>query len=71
MTMNNDALLINAKEAARMCGVSISTWYNLVSSGRTPDSVRICRNVRWRRGDLEGWVAAGCPSRDKWNARTG
>ena len=60
MTTSSDTLLIDAKEAAWMCGVSLSTWYNLVAAGKTPAPVRLGCSVKWRKGELMGWIAAGC-----------
>ncbi len=70
MTTNSDPLLVDAKEAARMCGISISTWHTLVAAGKTPAPVRLGRSVKWRRDELVAWIAAGCPARDKWDKRT-
>lgn len=64
-----ESLLVDAKEAAALCGVGVSTWYNLVACGKTPNSVRLGRSVKWRRNELVAWIAAGCPSRDKWNSQ--
>ena len=52
-------LLLDAREASMLCGVSLRSWHRLVSSGDVPQPVRIGhgRLVRWRRADLEDWVA--------------
>ena len=63
-----DRLLIGAADAATMCGVSRSTWWALHSSGRVPLPVRLGRRTLWRRGELEAWIAAGCPARERWEA---
>jgi predicted DNA-binding transcriptional regulator AlpA len=61
-------LLVNAREAARLCGTAESSWWALTSAGRTPVSVRLGRRRLWRTEELARWVAAGCPPRDKWDA---
>ena len=63
-------LLVSARDAARLCGVSVATWHRLASAGRCPAPLRLSRGcVRWRAEDLRDWVAAGCPSRREWEAR--
>jgi len=49
-----------------MLGVSRSHFYSLQASGRLPLPVRLGGAVRWRRTELEMWVLAGCPPRDRW-----
>ncbi len=70
-TAQRKSRLVDAKEAAALCGVSVSTWYTLVASGKTPDSVRLGRSVKWRLDELEEWINAGCPARSAWNALSG
>jgi len=63
-------LLLNASQAAAMCGVSRRTWWALHAAGKTPPPVRLGRRTLWRAagpGGLEAWVAAGCPGRDRWD----
>jgi prophage regulatory protein len=63
-------LLVTAREAAQLCGVSPATWHRMVAAGRTPAPVRISRRcVRWRSSELADWVQAGCPDRRSWLAR--
>lgn len=64
-----EPLLLNAKEAAELCGISRSKLYELHAAGRVPCPVRLDRAVRWRRRELEDWIEAGCPSRAEWEAR--
>ena len=61
-------LLLDARAAAGLCGVSRSTWYVLHAAGRIPLPRRLGRAVRWDRRELEAWTAAGCPSRDRWES---
>lgn len=58
--------LLNAAEAARLCGVAEASWYRLRSAGKTPAPVRLSGSVRWRRRELLAWFDAGCPDRKKW-----
>ena len=67
-------LLVDARQAAALCGVSERTWWALSSAGKTPLPVRLGRRTLWRAagpGGLEAWVAAGCPPRERWEATKG
>lgn len=61
-----EPVLITAKDAANICGVSLSTWNRMNSSGLVPKPVRLLGTVRWQRDEITAWIAAGCPGRDKW-----
>lgn len=39
------------------------------AAGRLPAPVYLGGSRRWRRAEIEAWVAAGCPAADAW-ART-
>ena len=41
----------------------------LNSSGRLPRPIRLGRSIRWRADEIREWLAAGAPSRDRWEAR--
>jgi predicted DNA-binding transcriptional regulator AlpA len=60
------SLLVNAEEAAALCGIGKTTWYALNTTGRCPRPVRLRGAVRWRREELEAWILAGCPARLQW-----
>lgn len=59
-------LVVDAREAARLLGISRSTFMKLHSAGKVPSPLRFGRAVRWRRAEIEAWIEAGAPSRDKW-----
>jgi predicted DNA-binding transcriptional regulator AlpA len=60
-------LLLAARQAATLCGVSVATWQRMASAGRCPAPLRLSPGcVRWRREDLVEWVRSGCPSRREW-----
>lgn len=62
-------LLVDARNAAKLAGISSATWHRMVAAGRTPAPVRPSRGcVRWRVTDLEQWIAAGCPKRSEFEA---
>jgi predicted DNA-binding transcriptional regulator AlpA len=64
-------LLVDARDAAALCGVSRAHWLALNSSGRVPMPVRLGRRVLWRTAELSAWIEAGCPARDRWQAIKG
>ena len=61
-------LLLDAKTAARLCGLGKTAWYGLHAAGRVPMPIRLGRAVRWDRRELEAWIAAACPPRERWLA---
>jgi predicted DNA-binding transcriptional regulator AlpA len=63
-------LLLTAKQAAVICGKSLRTWRSWDAAGWIPRPVRIGRSTLWRANELREWVAAGCPRREQWEART-
>ena len=64
-----DRLLVDSTEAARLCGISRTMWWSLHSSGRVPAPVRLGRRTLWSVDELRGWIAAGCPARERWLAQ--
>jgi predicted DNA-binding transcriptional regulator AlpA len=65
-----EPLLLSARQAAKVCGVSLATWHRMASAGRCPAPVRLSRGcVRWRKSDLEEWIFSGCPPRREFEAR--
>ena len=68
MTATLENLLIGTNEAASLCGLSRAAWYKARASGKIPRPVKIGGAVRWRRQELEDWIAAGCPARSVWDS---
>ena len=64
-------LLLSARQVADLLGIGLSTLWRLVSSGRTPEPVKLGRCTRWRADELRAWIDAGCPSRDRWSLLRG
>ena len=62
------ALLLPAREAATLCGVSQRTWRSWDAGGRVPQAVEIGRSKFWRRQELEQWIQLGCPGREVWQS---
>ncbi len=62
-------LLLPAREAALVCGISLRTWRMWDSLGYTPQPVHIGRSLFWKYQELVAWIDAGCPKRDDWAYR--
>lgn len=61
----DQGLLIDSKQAARLLKVSPRTLWQMQSTGRMPAPVRIGRAVRWSLDVLKRWVEAGCPEQPR------
>ena len=61
MDTHTPSLLLDARDTARLVGLSISTIERLVDAKRFPAPLMLTRRTRrWRRQDLESWIANGC-----------
>jgi excisionase family DNA binding protein len=56
------AALLDVRAVAALLDCSPRHVYRLADAGRMPPPVRVGALVRWRRTDLDDWLAAGCPS---------
>lgn len=56
-------LLIDIKCLAVLLNRSVASLERDQAAGRLPAPVRIGSSKKWRRADIEVWVAAGCPAR--------
>ena len=63
MKMNSavEPLLLKAEEVAALMAISTRTLWRLVSVDSFPQPVRIGGSVRWRKSEIENWIASGCP----------
>lgn len=52
--------LVDVQIVASMLDCSSRHVYRLTDAGRMPAPVRLGSLVRWRRVDVEAWIAAGC-----------
>lgn len=59
--VENGSLLLKVNELARLLGISERSIWRLQSKGHLPPSIRLAGSIRWRRGEVEAWVDAGCP----------
>jgi excisionase family DNA binding protein len=58
----DQGLLIDAKQAAKLLKVSARHLLRMNDSGKMPPPVRIGNAVRWSLEVLKKWVDAGCPA---------
>lgn len=64
-------LAVDARDAARMCGVSVAHWYALIAGGRAPAGIRLGRRRLWAVAELSAWLEAGAPTADRWAVMQG
>jgi prophage regulatory protein len=50
--------LLTVKELAEMLGVTIICVYRWRDAGEIPPSIKIGGSVRWRRSDIDAWLAS-------------
>ena len=67
MSSASGAELIGAVDAAAMCGVGRTHWYEMRRAGRVPLPHRLGRRVLWNVTELRAWIAAGLPPLHQWN----
>jgi len=66
---NAQPLALSVEAVAQLLDISPRHVWALHSSGRLgPLPVRFGRAVRWNRRELEEWLDAGAPTRDRWLA---
>ena len=52
--------LVDVQAVALILNCSSRHVYRLTDAGRMPAPVRLGSLVRWRRADVEAWIAGGC-----------
>ena len=61
-------LTLKVEDVARELRCSTRHIWAMLSKGAIPAPLRAGRAVRWRRDDIEQWIAAGMPSREAFEA---
>ena len=54
------AQLLDVRAVALLLDCSTRHVYRLSDAGRMPAPVRLGALIRWRRTDLDAWIAGGC-----------
>ena len=66
---NTASVLIDAAELGRMLLVSKPTIWRMREDGKLPPAIALTSQcIRWRRSDIEAWLAAGCPTQQQDSA---
>ncbi len=60
--------LVTPADLGAMFRIGRSKLYEMKSAGQLPRPVRLGRCVRWRLSDINAWIAAGCPSQERFEA---
>jgi excisionase family DNA binding protein len=55
------AQLLDVEQVAAILNCSVRHVYRLSDAGRMPPRLRLGSLVRWRRQDIDTWLADGCP----------
>jgi predicted DNA-binding transcriptional regulator AlpA len=63
---NLQPILVDARKAAFMLGISRAGFLRLRASGRTPQPLKLGTRALWRVDEIREWVAAGCPPLHRW-----
>ena len=63
--MSEVGRLLTVQEVAAACGVSVPSVWRWSREGSFPVPVRVAkRSTRWRREEVEAWLASLRPTRD-------
>jgi len=54
--------LVSVRDLAHLLNCSQRSVYRLADSGRMPRPVKLGALVRWRRAEIDKWIADGCPA---------
>ena len=66
--LNMSPLLLGADDAAAVLGIGRSLFLKLDDTGKTPPAIQLGEKRKlWRYEELQAWVRAGCPHRDRWD----
>jgi predicted DNA-binding transcriptional regulator AlpA len=50
--------LLDVKACAALLGVSVRSWQRMVERGEAPHALKIGKSARWRRSDIEAFIAS-------------
>jgi predicted DNA-binding transcriptional regulator AlpA len=55
-------MLLDLHATAVLCGITWAKAIEMAVEGELPRPLIVSGLARWRRSDLQEWVAAGCPA---------
>ena len=58
--------LLNAVQAAAICGMGRSSWDRFTAMGKNPAAIRVGKSPKWSRRELQAWIDHHCPDREAW-----
>jgi predicted DNA-binding transcriptional regulator AlpA len=62
--------LLKAIDLADLLQISEREIWRMRDSGRLPATIDLGpKNIRWSREEILGWIEAGCPRRQDWEAK--
>lgn len=53
--------LLSMKETAAKLDCSTRHVRRLADAGKAPRPIRLGASIKWRRSELDAWIADGCP----------
>lgn len=62
LTAVPEPLMLRADQASALCGLSVSTWYQL----QLPPSIKLGKARLWPMNTLKSWISLGCPTHEKY-----
>ncbi len=60
-------IALTAAQVGELLGIDASTVRRNAAAGVMPEPVKVGAAVRYRRAEIEAWLAAGCPHADGWD----
>jgi len=60
------AALITVEHVAKMLSYSTRQVYRMADVGTIPRPIKIGKGTRWRKSDIDEWIALGCPKVDSF-----
>ena len=63
-------VLLDIRAVATLLNCSVRHIHRLRDGGRMPQPVKLGSLSRWRRSELEAWIADGCPTPTAARRRT-
>ncbi len=67
----SNPLAFSAQQLADRLGVSLRHIRRLDSAGKLPRPIRLGRSCRFSVAEIESWLDAGAPDRQRWEAMKG
>ena len=71
VSSRSNPLAFSAADLARRLDVSLRHLRRLDSAGKLPKPIRLGRSVRWPVVEIESWLRAGAPDRQRWQVMRG